>query len=90
MQEQYDLALLLHNFEVDHLQRWSKAFLLSSSFTNLTKGLAARWLFRVIPWCESTVHLQNIHASGVEPRPYDTLVDVTILDGRLLLFSILK
>ncbi|GFU44289.1 hypothetical protein TNCV_3041301 [Trichonephila clavipes] len=51
---------------------------LSSSSTNLTKGLAARWLFRVPPCLEGTIHLQtSMPSPGFEPKPYGTAVSVT-------------
>ncbi|GFV25432.1 hypothetical protein TNCV_1147021 [Trichonephila clavipes] len=50
---------------------------LSSPSTNLTKGLAARRLFRVSPRCEDTKHLQtSIPSPGFKPRPYGTAVNL--------------
>ncbi|GFV53040.1 hypothetical protein TNCV_4643991 [Trichonephila clavipes] len=61
----------------------SKPSHLSSLSTNLTRGLAARRLFRVFPSRESTIHSQTSMSSpGFEPRPYRTAVSVTIPDGR--------
>ncbi|GFW99074.1 hypothetical protein TNCV_3008441 [Trichonephila clavipes] len=46
--------------------------------TNLTKGLAARRLFRVPKCHTSTMHLQTSTPSpGFEPRPYGTAVSIT-------------
>ncbi|GFU24009.1 hypothetical protein TNCV_3332221 [Trichonephila clavipes] len=45
--------------------------------TNLTRGLAARRLFRVPPCREGTIHLQTSPSSlGFEPSPYGTAVSV--------------
>ncbi|GFW51482.1 hypothetical protein TNCV_4211601 [Trichonephila clavipes] len=51
---------------------------LSSPFSNLTKGLAARRLFRV-PHChEGTIHLKTSMPSPTfEPRPHGTAASVT-------------
>ncbi|GFV83388.1 reverse transcriptase domain-containing protein [Trichonephila clavipes] len=52
---------------------WSGASHLSSP--NLTRGLAARWLFRVSPCREGTIYLQTSMSSpGFKPRPYGTAV----------------
>ncbi|GFU88690.1 hypothetical protein TNCV_4443671 [Trichonephila clavipes] len=46
-----------------------------SSSTNLTRGLATRRLFRVPPFCESTVYLQtSMPSPGFEPSPNGTAV----------------
>ncbi|GFV48156.1 hypothetical protein TNCV_3554351 [Trichonephila clavipes] len=50
-----------------------------SPSTNLTRGLAARRLFRVPRCREGTVHLQtSMPLAGFEPRPYDIAVSVAI------------
>ncbi|GFY08799.1 hypothetical protein TNCV_4659921 [Trichonephila clavipes] len=51
---------------------------LSSPSTNLTRGLAARQLFKV-PLCrKGTKHLQTLMPSqGLEPKPCGTAVSVT-------------
>ncbi|GFV39900.1 hypothetical protein TNCV_1850371 [Trichonephila clavipes] len=57
---------------------WSGASHLSSSSTNLTRGLRARRLFRVHPCREGTVHLQaSMPSPGFEHRPYFNAVSVT-------------
>ncbi|GFS91299.1 hypothetical protein TNCV_1307061 [Trichonephila clavipes] len=62
----------------EKIRRWSEASQLSSPSTNLTRELAARWLFRVPPCHKSTIHLQTSMLSpGFEPRLYDTAVSVT-------------
>ncbi|GFW48564.1 hypothetical protein TNCV_3838991 [Trichonephila clavipes] len=61
-----------------NIQRWSEAFQFSSPSTNLTRELAARWLFRVPPCHKGTLHLQTSMLSpGFEPRPYNTTVSAT-------------
>ncbi|GFU08402.1 transposable element Tcb2 transposase [Trichonephila clavipes] len=46
-------------------------------FTNHTRGLAARRLFRVPPCCKGTIHLQtSISSPGFEPRAYGIAVSV--------------
>ncbi|GFV95231.1 hypothetical protein TNCV_1293491 [Trichonephila clavipes] len=48
------------------------------SFPNLTRGLAAKRLFKVPPCHKSTVHLQtSMPSSGFEPRPYGMAVSFT-------------
>ncbi|GFW90915.1 hypothetical protein TNCV_2419081 [Trichonephila clavipes] len=43
--------------------------------TNLTRGLAARWLFGVHPCRKGTIHLQtNMSPLRFEPRSYGTVV----------------
>ncbi|GFU68563.1 uncharacterized protein TNCV_3064871 [Trichonephila clavipes] len=55
---------------------WSGVSHLSSPSTNLTKGLAARRLFKV-PCREGTIHLQTSMSSlGFEPSPNGTAVSV--------------
>ncbi|GFT11237.1 hypothetical protein TNCV_1143751 [Trichonephila clavipes] len=56
---------------------WSEASRLSSPSINLTRGIAARRLFRV-PSCRAgTIHLQTSMSSpGFEPSPYGTAVSV--------------
>ncbi|GFX20074.1 hypothetical protein TNCV_1436341 [Trichonephila clavipes] len=50
---------------------------LSSPFTNLTRGLAARRLFSVPPCLAGTTHLQtSMPSPRIEPRPYGTAVSV--------------
>ncbi|GFW80598.1 hypothetical protein TNCV_3234501 [Trichonephila clavipes] len=45
--------------------------------THLTRGLAARRLFRIPPCCKGTINLQtSISSPGFEPRPYGTAVSV--------------
>ncbi|GFY21165.1 hypothetical protein TNCV_3992091 [Trichonephila clavipes] len=61
---------------------WENTFRVTRSLfspsTNLTRGLAARWLFRVPPSREGTIHLQiTMPSSGLEPRTYGTTVSVT-------------
>ncbi|GFV70531.1 hypothetical protein TNCV_2945791, partial [Trichonephila clavipes] len=49
---------------------WSKASHLSSPSTYLTRGLAARWLFRVPQCRKGTIHVQTSGLSpGFEPEP---------------------
>ncbi|GFX23817.1 uncharacterized protein TNCV_1788481 [Trichonephila clavipes] len=56
---------------------WSGASHLSFPSTNLTKGLAARRLFKVSPCREGTMHLQTSMSSpGFEPSPNGTAVSV--------------
>ncbi|GFX05456.1 hypothetical protein TNCV_1007781 [Trichonephila clavipes] len=51
---------------------------LSFPSTNLTRGLAARWLFRVSPCHKDTIHLQtSMTSSGFEPRFNGKAVIVT-------------
>ncbi|GFT95683.1 hypothetical protein TNCV_310711 [Trichonephila clavipes] len=46
--------------------------------TNLTRGLVARWLFRVSPCHQDNIHLQTSMSSpGFEPRSYGPTVSVT-------------
>ncbi|GFX05534.1 hypothetical protein TNCV_3434381 [Trichonephila clavipes] len=60
------------------LWEWSGASLFSSPSTNLSRGRAARRLFRVPPCREATAHLQrSMTFPGFEPRPYGTAVSVT-------------
>ncbi|GFS55560.1 hypothetical protein TNCV_1627751 [Trichonephila clavipes] len=55
-----------------------RGFPLSSSSTNLTRGLAVRWLFRVLPCRKGTIHLQTSSSSpGFESRPYGTAISFT-------------
>ncbi|GFX42055.1 hypothetical protein TNCV_2134701 [Trichonephila clavipes] len=62
----------------ENIRRWSGASHLSSPSTNLTRGLAARWLFRVLPCHKDTIHLQtSIIYLGFEPRSYNTAVSIT-------------
>ncbi|GFY27885.1 hypothetical protein TNCV_243501 [Trichonephila clavipes] len=50
---------------------------LSSTSTNLTRGLAAHRLFRGPPCHKGTLHLQTPMPSlGFEPRPYGTAVSI--------------
>ncbi|GFW13729.1 hypothetical protein TNCV_2105531 [Trichonephila clavipes] len=50
---------------------------LSSLSTNLTRGLAARWLFRVPPYRKCTMHLQiSMFSQGFEPSNYGNVVSV--------------
>ncbi|GFV39858.1 hypothetical protein TNCV_4144951 [Trichonephila clavipes] len=45
--------------------------------TNHTRGLAARWLFRVPPCRKGTIHLQTSMSSPeFEPSPYGTAVRI--------------
>ncbi|GFT58780.1 hypothetical protein TNCV_4237361 [Trichonephila clavipes] len=54
----------------ENIWRWSKASHLSSPSTYLTRGLAARWLFRVPQCRKGNIHLQTSMLSlGFEPRP---------------------
>ncbi|GFV97533.1 hypothetical protein TNCV_2040411 [Trichonephila clavipes] len=47
------------------------------SFPSSTRGLAARWLFKVPPCREGTIHLQTPMSSpGFEPSPNGTAVSV--------------
>ncbi|GFX66359.1 uncharacterized protein TNCV_343331 [Trichonephila clavipes] len=49
-----------------------------SPLTNLTRGLAARLLFRVPPYQEGTIHLQtSMPSPSFEPRAYSTAIIVT-------------
>ncbi|GFW00583.1 DUF4817 domain-containing protein [Trichonephila clavipes] len=58
--------------------RVARASHLSFPSTNPTRGLAARWLFRVPQCHKSTLHLQTSMPSlKFVPRPYDTAVSVT-------------
>ncbi|GFS73101.1 hypothetical protein TNCV_686791 [Trichonephila clavipes] len=51
---------------------------LSSPSINLTRGLATRWLFRVLPCRKGTLHLRtSLPSPGFEHRPYGTAVSVT-------------
>ncbi|GFX91837.1 hypothetical protein TNCV_3530361 [Trichonephila clavipes] len=51
---------------------------LASLSTNLTRGLAARWLFKVPPCRKGTIHLQtSMPSPGFELRPYGIIVSVT-------------
>ncbi|GFU65777.1 hypothetical protein TNCV_5059111 [Trichonephila clavipes] len=71
------LACLHPNFEREHPEG-SGVSHLSSSSTNITRGLAARSLFRLPPYHKSTIHLQTSMTSPeFEPRPYGTAVNVT-------------
>ncbi|GFX80110.1 hypothetical protein TNCV_2107561 [Trichonephila clavipes] len=56
---------------------FERASHLFSPSTNLTRGLAARWLFEVPSCREGTIHLQTSMSSpGFEPRPNGTAVSV--------------
>ncbi|GFX91639.1 hypothetical protein TNCV_3682251 [Trichonephila clavipes] len=56
---------------------WSGAYHLSSPSTNLTRGLAARRLFKVLPCREGTMHSQiSMSSPGFEPSPNGTAVSV--------------
>ncbi|GFX61573.1 hypothetical protein TNCV_2745481 [Trichonephila clavipes] len=49
-----------------------------SPSTNLTRGHAARQLFRVPPCRKGTIHLQtSMPSPGFEPSPYGTAVSIT-------------
>ncbi|GFT85095.1 hypothetical protein TNCV_791281 [Trichonephila clavipes] len=66
------------NFEGEHPGSDQGAYHLSFPFTNLTRGHAARRLFRVPPCRKGTIHLQtSMPSPGFEPRPYGTTVSVT-------------
>ncbi|GFV21242.1 hypothetical protein TNCV_183931 [Trichonephila clavipes] len=55
----------------------SRASNLSSTSTNIPRGLAVRWLFGVPPCRKGTIHLQTPTSSpGYKPRPYDTALSV--------------
>ncbi|GFU57846.1 hypothetical protein TNCV_2705851, partial [Trichonephila clavipes] len=57
---------------------WSGASHFSSPSTNLTRGLVARYLFKVLPCREGTIHLQaSMSSLGFEPSPNGTAVSVT-------------
>ncbi|GFU76904.1 hypothetical protein TNCV_4520601 [Trichonephila clavipes] len=54
---------------------WPGASHLSSTSTNLTRGLVARQLFRVPPCRKGTIHLQtSMSYPGFEPSPHGTTV----------------
>ncbi|GFX49907.1 hypothetical protein TNCV_1031581 [Trichonephila clavipes] len=54
---------------------WPGASHLSSPSTNHTRGLAARWIFRVPPCRKYTIHFQiSMSSAGFEPSPYGTAV----------------
>ncbi|GFY02071.1 uncharacterized protein TNCV_5099321 [Trichonephila clavipes] len=56
----------------------------SSPSTHLTRGLAARRLFKVLPCREGTIHLQtSLSSPRFEPSPYGPTVSVPLPDGRL-------
>ncbi|GFV48951.1 hypothetical protein TNCV_1093511 [Trichonephila clavipes] len=56
---------------------WPGASQLSFPSTNHTRGLAARWLFRVSPCRKGTIYLQTSTSSpGFEPSPYGTAVSI--------------
>ncbi|GFU83803.1 hypothetical protein TNCV_1694731 [Trichonephila clavipes] len=58
-------------------KNWPGASHLSSPSTKLTRGLEARWLFRVPPCHEVTVHLQtSMPSPGLEPRSYGIAVRI--------------
>ncbi|GFX62545.1 hypothetical protein TNCV_1006181 [Trichonephila clavipes] len=57
---------------------WSGTSHLSSLSTKYTRGLAARWLFRVPPCRKGTIHLQTSMSSpGFERSPYGITVSVS-------------
>ncbi|GFT21535.1 hypothetical protein TNCV_2307601 [Trichonephila clavipes] len=59
------------------LPQWSGASYLSTRFTNHTRGLASRRLFRVTPCRKGTILLQPFLSSpGFEPSPYGTVVSI--------------
>ncbi|GFV50326.1 hypothetical protein TNCV_622341 [Trichonephila clavipes] len=59
---------------------WPGASHLSSPSIYQTRGLAARWLFRVAPGLNGTKQLQTSMSSlGFEPSPYGTAVSVANL-----------
>ncbi|GFX72923.1 hypothetical protein TNCV_1752301 [Trichonephila clavipes] len=63
----------------ENIWRWSEVSHLSSPSTNLTRGLAAQWLFREPPCHKGTIHLQTPMLSpGFETRPYDTASRATM------------
>ncbi|GFU49788.1 hypothetical protein TNCV_2930561 [Trichonephila clavipes] len=77
MQVTIQFCLVPPQFWGRTLWGWSGVFHLSSSSTNLTRGLAAHWLFRVPP-CHEGIHLQiSMPSTGFKPRPYGIAVNVT-------------
>ncbi|GFY12560.1 hypothetical protein TNCV_2447511 [Trichonephila clavipes] len=55
-----------------------RAFHLSFSSANLTRGLKARWLFRVRTCCKDAIHLQTpMSYTGFKPRSYGIAVSVS-------------
>ncbi|GFV50973.1 hypothetical protein TNCV_302341 [Trichonephila clavipes] len=66
---QYDFARFDPNFEENTLEEQGLPFF--SASTNLTRGLATRWLFRVLQCREGTINLQtSMPSPGFKSRPY--------------------
>ncbi|GFT05267.1 hypothetical protein TNCV_123031 [Trichonephila clavipes] len=74
---QYNVARFRPNLEGEHSGGGKRPPHLSSPSINLTRGLAARRLFRVPPCHAGTIHLQTSMSSpGFEPSLYGTAVSV--------------
>ncbi|GFV32463.1 hypothetical protein TNCV_1677491 [Trichonephila clavipes] len=68
----YEFALFHSNFEGEHSGGGQ------GPPTNHTRGLEARWLFRVPACRKDTIHLQtSVSSPEFKPRPYGTSVSVT-------------
>ncbi|GFU03314.1 hypothetical protein TNCV_3338331 [Trichonephila clavipes] len=71
------VAILILICNRENTLGWSGASHLSSPSTDLTRGLAARRLFKVPPCREGTIHLQTSMSSPrFEPSPNGTAVTV--------------
>ncbi|GFV43567.1 hypothetical protein TNCV_1690111 [Trichonephila clavipes] len=70
------------NPEGENPRKGPEAFKLFFPSTNLTRGLAARRLFRVPHGAKIRYIWQtSMPSPGFEPRPYNTAVSITIPDG---------
>ncbi|GFV46854.1 hypothetical protein TNCV_1938771 [Trichonephila clavipes] len=76
--ERYDLARFHPNFKGEDPGGVPGASHLISPSTNLTKGIAAVWLFRVLTCRKGIIHLQPpLSSPGFEPWLYATTVSIT-------------
>ncbi|GFV82499.1 hypothetical protein TNCV_3982891 [Trichonephila clavipes] len=71
---QNDMTRFHPNFEGEHPGGGSGASRLFPPSTNLTRGLATHWIFRVLPCHEGMTYMPS---PGFKPRPYGTAVIVT-------------
>ncbi|GFV31594.1 transposable element Tcb2 transposase [Trichonephila clavipes] len=81
-----DSTILLSSTRISRKNtlEWSGDSHLSSPSTNLTRGLAARRLFRVPPYRKGTIHLQtSMFPSAFEPRPNGTSQSARAIDQQL-------
>ncbi|GFV64812.1 hypothetical protein TNCV_809091 [Trichonephila clavipes] len=73
-----DSMILLCSTSILRENTLKEASNLSSPSTNLTRGLVARRLLRILPCRKGTIHLQaSIPSLRFKPRPYGTAVSDT-------------